>query len=171
MGLSDDRRAVLELALSRTESYIGSADAKAGMCAALVTGFTVVIVTNDKFLGAVSGVVADPSSNAASVLALAVSVVTTLAAVLSVFAVLFPRTRANETSCLYYGEIALHKDAASLMREVTGESFDPDDDLAAQVLTCSKICAEKMRWTRVASVLTAASVASCGVFMVLTAIG
>lgn len=171
MRLPDDRRAVLELALSRTESYIGSADAKAGMCAALVSGFTVVLVTNDKFLGAVSGVVASPASNVAAAFALAVSAVTTLAAVLSVFAVLFPRTRANETSCLYFGEIALHKDAASLMREVMGDSFDPDDDLAAQVLACSKICTEKMRWTRMASVLTAVSVASCGVFMVLTTIG
>lgn len=171
MSLSVDRRALLELALSRTESYIGSADAKAGVCAALVTGFTAVLVTSDRFLAAVSEVVADPSANAAAVLVLAVSATATLAAVLSVFAVLFPRTRATGTSCLYFGEIARHKDAASLTREITRDGFDPDDDLANQVLACSRICAEKMRWARVAAVLTAVSVASCGVFMVLETIG
>ena len=66
---------------------------------------------------------------------------------------------------------ARHKDAASLTREITDDGFDPDDDLANQVLACSRICAEKMRWARVASALTAVSVASCGAFMVLETIG
>ena len=171
MSLSDDRRSLLELALSRTESYIGSADAKAGACAALVTGFTAVLVTSDRFLGAVSDVVVNPSANTAAIIVLVVSAAATLAAVLSVFAVLFPRTRAIGTSCLYFGGIARHKDAASLTREITDDGFDPDDDLANQVLACSRICAEKMRWARVASALTAVSVASCGAFMVLETIG
>lgn len=168
----EDKRAFLELALSRTESYIGSADAKAGVTAALVTGFAAVLLTSDQFLNAVGRVLDDPAANIALAILLVISAGTTLATVFSVFAILFPRTKSSETSCLYFGEIARHKDAASLMREISEDGFSPDHDLAAQVLACSKICSEKMRWARISTTLTAVSVVSCGIFMVLaTTIG
>ena len=171
MSLSSDRRAVLELALSRTDALTERADLKGGVIAALLTGFTAVLITSDRFLEAIRAVLSDPASNTTEFLALIVTAAATLAAALSVFVVLFPRTRADETSCLYFGEIARHKDAASLTREVAGDGFDPDKDLAAQVLVCSKICSEKMHWVRIAAALTATSIISCGIFMVLETIG
>lgn len=167
-----EERPALELALSRTDSFIESADAKAGVVAALLAGFTAVLVTSDHFLACAGDALSSPVENATAVLALAIAAGAAVTAGVSVFAALFPRTRARGgTSSLYFGEIARHKDASSLIREIESEGFDLNRELANQVLACSSICVAKMRWVKVSSVAAAVSIAAIAAFSLLMSIG
>lgn len=167
-----EERSALELALSRTDSFIESADAKAGVVAALLAGFTAVLIASDRFLNSAGDALSAPAENAAAVVALAIAAVAAVTAGISVFAALFPRTRARSgTSSLYFGEIARHKDASSLIREIESEGFDLNRELADQVLACSSICVAKMGWVKVSSVASAISIAAIAAFSLLMSIG
>lgn len=162
---------LLNAALSRVDSYIAAADAKCGVIAAIATGFTAVLMTSEPAIASISDTLANPTANPFLTLLLAVACASMVASAAALFSALSPRVSCGSSSCIFFGEIAKHKDAASLIRELESDEYDEKVDFAGQVLVNSKICSVKMRLARAASISTAVSVATTVAYVVLHAIG
>lgn len=169
-----DRQDELDLlrnALSRADAHISAADAKCGVIAAIATGFTAILMTSEPVVRSISDTLANPTTNLLLTALFAISCISMLISTAALSSSLSPRVSCAASSCIYFGEIAKHKDSASLIREIESDSYDELCDFAEQLLTSSKICSKKMGLARTASIAMAASIAATVSYVVLSSIG
>lgn len=140
----------LKFTLERTTELIRNADNKNSILVAVAGILAAILFTNIEFPFKVIDTI--KAGTCCSRLSLICAAVSALGFIISIFLSILPKTKTQEHSCIYAGEVAKEKSLNAYKTTLNADNYDFNSDLINQIYVNSIIFKRKCLLNRVSAV-------------------